>query len=89
MPSIKSAPSTSSTVPNSGSVRIASSRTQLRPMGLGRKGERVAKTPMRVLPPSLGGRTVGDQASRAASENSQISQMWEKPSSPRKASGLR
>ena len=31
-------------------------------MGLGRKGDRVAKTPMRVLPPSRGGRTVGDQA---------------------------
>ena len=28
-------------------------------MGLGRKGERVAKTPMRALPPSRGGRTVG------------------------------
>ena len=33
-------------------------------MGLGRKGERVANTPMRRLPPSRGGRTVGDQPSR-------------------------
>ena len=29
-------------------------------MGFGRKGERVAKTPIRVLPPSRGGRTVGE-----------------------------
>ena len=35
-------------------------------MGLGRKGERVANTPMRTLPPSRGGRTVGDQVSRTA-----------------------
>lgn len=58
-------------------------------MGLGRKGERVAKTPSRALPPSRGGRTVGDQVFRTAWENCQISQMWEKPSSPRSASGLR
>ena len=30
-------------------------------MALGRKGERVAKTPRRLFPPNLGGRTVGDQ----------------------------
>ena len=35
-------------------------------MGFGRKGERVANTPMRTLPPSRGGRTVGDQVSRTA-----------------------
>ena len=58
-------------------------------MGLGRKGERVANTPMRVLPPRRGGRTVGDQPSRTAWENCQISQMWLNPSSPRRASGLR
>ncbi len=28
-------------------------------MGLGRKGERLANTPTRRLPPSRGGRTVG------------------------------
>ena len=58
-------------------------------MGLGRKGERVAKTPRRVLPPRRGGRTVGDQLSRTVSENSQISQRCENPSMPRRASGLR
>ena len=58
-------------------------------MGLGRKGERVANTPMRILPPSRGGRTVGDQPSRTAPENCQMSQMWLNPSSPRRASGLR
>jgi len=30
-------------------------------MGFGRKGDRVAKTPSRLLPPSRGGRTVGFQ----------------------------
>ena len=30
-------------------------------MGFGRNGDRLAKTPTRVLPPSLGGRTVGNQ----------------------------
>ena len=43
-------------------LRCANSFTQERPMGLGRKGERVAKTPRRVLPPNRGGRTVGDQS---------------------------
>ena len=33
------------------------------------KGERVAKTPRRLLPPSRGGRTVGDQSGRTAWEN--------------------
>ena len=54
-------------------------------MGLGRKGERVANTPKRAFPPSLGGRTVGDQGFPLALENSQISHRWENPSSPRKA----
>ena len=58
-------------------------------MALGRKGERVANTPMRVLPPRRGGRTVGDQPSRTHSENCQISHRWLNPSSPRSASGLR
>ena len=44
------------------------------PTGFGRNGERVANTPMRWFPPSLGGRTVGDQFSRTACENCQISQ---------------
>ena len=56
---------------------------------MGRKGARVAKTPKRRLPPSLGGRTVGDHPSRRARENSQMSQMWEKSSNPRTASGTR
>ena len=58
-------------------------------MGLGRKGERVAKTPMRAFPPSRGGRTVGDQVCRTEAEKTHTSQIWEKPSSPRRASGLR
>ena len=66
VPSTKSAPLTSSTVPSFSSGRTASSFTQERPMALGRKGERVANTPMRRLPPSRGGRTVGDQPSRIA-----------------------
>ena len=38
-----------------------SSRTDDRPIGFGRKGERVAKTPIRTFPPNRGGLTVGDQ----------------------------
>ena len=37
-----------------------SSLTQESPTGLGRKGERVAKTPTLLLPPKRGGLTVGD-----------------------------
>jgi tRNA1(Val) A37 N6-methylase TrmN6 len=37
-------------------------RLQDIPNEFGRKGERVAKTPIRVLPPNLGGRTVGDHS---------------------------
>ena len=68
---------------------MASSFTLDSPSGLGRNGDRVAKTPIRVLPPSRGGRTVGDQLSRTAPENCHTSQMWLKSSSPRTASGLR
>lgn len=39
-------------------------------------------TPTRLFPPSRGGRTIGDQVSRTASENSQINQRWEYSSSP-------
>lgn len=55
-------------------------------MGFGRKLERVANTPRRLLPPSLGGRTVGLHVSRMFSENTQTSQRWLKPSRPRNAS---
>lgn len=55
-------------------------------MLLGRNGDRVAKTPMRLLPPRRGGRTVGDQVSLCASEKSHISHICEKSSSPRNAS---
>ena len=50
---------------------------------------RVAKTPILRFPPRRGGRTVGDQPSRLAWENSHSSQMCENSSSPRTASGLR
>ena len=62
---------------------MCSSRTDDSPIGFGRKGERVANTPIRTFPPSLGGRTVGLQPSD--SENPQISQTCEYPSSPRRA----
>ena len=89
VPSIRSAPRTRSTVPSWAVGSTASSATQERPMGLGRKGERVANTPILALPPSRGGRTVGDQPCRRDWSKAQISQMWEKPSRPRRASGLR
>ena len=67
---------------NHGKCRVAASARSKavgidreNPMGFGRKGERVANTPFLVLPPSLGGRTIGDQVSLADSENSQISQI--------------
>ena len=40
------------------SYEMLSSLTEDRPSPFGLKGERLAKTPMRALPPSLGGRTV-------------------------------
>ena len=86
VPSIRSAPATRRIFPSRLSS-MPSSRTQDSPSALGRKGERVANTPMRVLPPSLGGRTVGDQSALTAWENCQMSQIWEKPSRPRRASG--
>ena len=89
VPSIRSAPDTSSTGPRAGCCSTRSNLTQDRPMGLGRKGERVANTPIRVFPPRRGGRTVGDQPSRTAADNCQMSQRWENPSSPRRASGFR
>ena len=52
----------------------------------------MAKTPTRVFPPSLGGRTVGFQfffTFPVFSENSQIIHIREKPSSPRTASATR
>ena len=58
-------------------------------MGFGRNGERVANTPMRRLPPSRGGLTVGLQSSRMLSENCHKIQRWEYSSSPRNASLLR
>ena len=49
-------------------------------------GEREAKTPTRVLPPSLGGRTVGENFSLFASEKPHITQTCEYFSSPIKDS---
>ena len=45
-------------------------------MALGRNGERVANTPILVLPPRIGGRTVGDHLSRTASENCHIKALY-------------
>ena len=61
VPSNKSAPETTNTNPFSFVSSTRSNRTLVNPIGLGRKGERVANTPIRLLPPKRGGRTVGDQ----------------------------
>ena len=45
------------------------SRTAVSPIGFGRNGERVANTPTRLFPPSLGGLTVGDHFFDTFSEN--------------------
>ncbi len=42
-------------------------------MAFGLNGERVAKTPTLLFPPSRGGLTVGDQVLRIDSENPKIS----------------
>ena len=86
---MRSAPATKITGPWGVCSSTPTSSTQDRPMGLGRKGDRVANTPIRALPPSRGGRTVGDQGLPTHWENSQMSHRWEKPSKPRSASGLR
>lgn len=54
-------------------------------MGLGRNGERVANTPMRLFPPSRGGFTMGDHPARCTSENPHISQICENSARPRNA----
>ena len=89
VPSKRSAPETVITGPSFLSISIPSSLTQESPSGLGLKGERVAKTPSRLFPPSLGGRTVGDQSSLTDSLNCHISHICEKSSSPRRASAVR
>ena len=89
VPSIRSAPETRSTGPSGVESSTDSSFTQERPRGFGRTGARVAKTPMRVFPPRRGGRTSGDQGLPKFSENPQMSQRWEKPSIPRRASASR
>ena len=63
-------------------------------MGFGRNGLRVAKTPIRVFPPNLGGRTVGLHSfvlcasSLCTLSNPQIIHRWLYPSMPRNASGM-
>ena len=87
VPSKRSAPETRRIFPCSLSATF-SNFTQDNPMGFGRKGERLAKTPTRLFPPNLGGRTVAFQPSLCAKEKSKISQRCEKLSISRKASGF-
>lgn len=56
-----------------GGEAVAINFTQDNPIGLGRNGERVAKTPRRSLPPRRGGRTVRPLCSCLLAENPQIS----------------
>lgn len=58
--SARSAPAIYKTGPSFVWRFTSTSFTQERPIGFGRNGERVAKTPTRVLPPSFGGATVGE-----------------------------
>ena len=75
-----------STSPSVSLCSIPISFTDESPTGLGLKGDLVANTPIRLLPPRRGGLTVGDHVSLFASENSQINHKWEKSSMPRRAS---
>ena len=89
VPFIRSAPETVITSPKPSRCSIRTNFTQESARLFGRYGERVAKTPTRSLPPSLGGRTVGDQSLLRASEKLQISQICEKSLIPLKASETR
>ena len=55
-----SAPETTKYVPSFLDFSTLKRRTDESPMEFGRKLDRVAKTPTRLFPPSLGGLTVGD-----------------------------
>ena len=68
---------------------MPSRRTSERPRLLGRKVERLAKTPTRRLPPRRGGRTVGFQPCPVVAWKPKINHRWENPSIPRMISGLR
>ncbi len=87
VPSIRSAPETSSTQPSSGSPDALQPHAG-QADGVGPEGRAGGEHPHAGVAPA-GGRTVGDHLSRTASENCQMSQRWEKSSSPRSASGLR
>ena len=55
-------------------------------IGFGLTGERVANTPIRLLPPNRGGLTVVLSPNGAESEQYQITHRWLNPSSPRNRS---
>ena len=78
MPLTKSAPLIKSTFP-SGVSFTPLSFTTVSPNEFGLYGERVAKTPVRLLPPSFGGLTVGVHSPRF-SENPHISHRCENAS---------
>ena len=89
VPSFMSMPLTISIFPDLSSSSIFSSFTHESPIGFGLNGDLVAKTPRRMFPPSLGGRTVGQTFLFSLSENPQRSHRCENPSIPRIKSGSR
>lgn len=89
VPSMRSAPLTTISGPSGVSRLMLSIFTHESATGFGRKLERVAKTPRRLFPPSLGGRTVGLHVLRMFSEKIHMIHKWLKPSRPRSASALR
>ena len=70
VPSKRSAPDTIRIFPSFSVASMPKSLTEDSPMLFGLKGERVAKTPIRLLPPRRGGRTVGENESLWAKEKS-------------------
>ena len=88
---MRSPPETIMTGPSESSRSMPSTLTHESPRLFGLKGERVAKTPIRSFPPSLGGLTVGWNvpSSFFERENSHMSHILENPSKPLRASGLR
>ena len=84
---MRSAPLTVMTGPSFLSMSMLMILADDSPSSFGRKGERDAKTPILLLPPSRGGRTVSPHWP-SLPENPQIIHRYSNPSSPRTASSL-
>ena len=89
VPSTRSRPETRNRAPPAPVISTPSRRASDKPRRFGRNKERLAKTPTRSFPPSLGGLTVGLNSPPGGTRCARNTiQRCENPSSPRKASGV-